>query len=79
MSNMIQCDKCKKLMYPDSRSDKGDYCTIGINYVDGHTTLHLCKVCHRQFMTEFVRIDTPESYMDTFGAWWEEAKNECTD
>lgn len=26
MSEMIQCDKCKKLMYEDSRSDKDAYC-----------------------------------------------------
>ena len=35
MSSMIRCDKCKKMMYADSRSDKGDWCTVRIDYVDG--------------------------------------------
>lgn len=72
MSNMIRCDKCKKLMYADSRSDKGDYCNIGIDYVDGHSTIHLCKTCHRQFRIEFVRDLTSEEYDEIYGSWWDE-------
>ena len=68
MSSMIRCDKCHVLMYTDARSDKGDYCRISVNYVDGLTALHLCKVCHRQFMTEFLRIYTQEEYDEEF---WE--------
>lgn len=67
MSQMIKCDKCHKLMYADSRSEKGAYCQIGVNYTDGFTRMHLCKVCHRQFMTEFMRIFTPEEYDGEFG------------
>ena len=72
MSSMIRCDKCKKMMYADSRSDKGDWCTVRIDYVDGLSTLHLCKVCHRQFLVEFVRTMKPEEYDDQFGSWWED-------
>lgn len=72
MSEMVRCDKCKKLMYADSRSEKGAYCSIGIDYTDGYTRLHFCKVCHRQFLTEFARILTPEEYDENFG-WEDEA------
>lgn len=67
MSEMIQCDKCKKLMYADSRSDRDAYCKINITYVDGYSTIHLCKTCHRQLLTEFFRTLTPEEYDDNFG------------
>lgn len=68
MSEMIRCDKCKKLMYTDSRSDKDAYCKINITYVDGYSTIHLCKACHRQLLTEFLRTSyTPEEYDETFG------------
>ncbi len=76
MSDMIRCDKCKKMMYADSRSDKGDWCTININYVDGMTTLHLCKNCHRQFLVEFAKLWKPQEYDEQYGSWWE---NEETD
>ena len=69
MSNMIRCDKCKKLMYADSRSDKGDYCRIGIDYVDGNSTIHLCKTCYRQFRIEFVRDFTEEEYDEYYDSW----------
>ena len=64
MSELIKCDKCEKLMY---RSGKDVYCKINITYVDGYTTYHLCKVCHRQLLTEFLRTYTPEEYDETFG------------
>ena len=66
MLKMIRCDKCKKDMYADSRSDKDAYSRITTDYIDGHSTYHLCKVCHRQFVTEFMRIYTPEEYDDEF-------------
>ena len=62
MSHMIQCDKCKANMYADSRGNKDDYSTITTDYVDGHSTYHLCKICHRQFIVEFMRTKTPEKY-----------------
>lgn len=70
MSSMIKCDKCHTMMYDDSRSNKGDYCAISINYVNGTSFYHLCKVCHRQFLTEFTRSWTPEEYDEEFGHWW---------
>ena len=54
-------------MYADSRSDKGSWCTISVDYTDGHSRMHLCKMCYRQFLTEFMRTMTPEEFDDTFG------------
>ena len=68
MSEMIRCDKCKKLMYTDSRSNKGAYCKIGINYTDGYTSLHLCKSCYKQFCTEFIKDYTAKEFDQYFGA-----------
>ena len=68
---MIRCDKCMKVMYNDSRSDKDAYCSISILYVDGLSSFHLCKVCHRQLFTEFLRFITPDEYDDEYG-WSEE-------
>jgi len=76
MSSMICCDKCKKMMYADSRSDKGDWCTVRIDYVDGLSTMHLCKVCHRKFLVEFTRVLKPEEYDEQFGSWWDEEVTE---
>ena len=67
MSQMIKCDKCQKLMYADSRREKGASCKIGIDYTDGFHRMHLCKVCHRQFMTEFMKIYTPKEYDGIYG------------
>jgi len=67
MSNMIRCDKCMKVMYSDSRSDKDAYCSVSITYVDGLSFFHLCKDCHRQFYTEFLRFITPNEYDDEYG------------
>ena len=47
MSNMIQCDGCKKMMYTDSRSEKGDYREMWIDRSDQY---HLCRECYRKFM-----------------------------
>jgi len=67
---MIRCDKCGKTMYADSRSNRGDWCTVRIDYVDGTSTLHLCKACHRLFLVEFTGIEEPDEYDDQFGPWW---------
>jgi len=67
MSRMIRCDKCKKDMYADSRSEKGAYAIVKTEYVTGYSELHLCKVCFRQFWTEFLRDMTPEEYDDVIG------------
>ena len=67
MSKMIKCDKCQKVMYADDRNARDAYCKIGIDYTDGFHRIHLCKACHRQFMTEFMKIFTPEEYDGAFG------------
>ena len=67
MSLMVCCDKCKKTMYTDSRSAKDSYACVQTEYVNGYSQLHLCKVCFRQFYTEFLRIMTPEKYDYEFG------------
>lgn len=50
MSNMIICDRCEKLMYGDSRSDKGDYHLLS---VDAQPCGHLCKSCFTEFADKF--------------------------
>lgn len=51
MSQMIQCDGCKRLMYSDSRSEKGDYCEVWVDrYTDSASQYHLCRDCHKAFM-----------------------------
>ena len=68
MSQRIQCDKCKKLMYADSRSPSGSYWHINIEGKDGFSTYHLCSVCYRQLLTEFLRVITPEEYDEEIGS-----------
>lgn len=68
MSEMIRCDKCKKLEYTDSRSDKDAMCEIRISYINGQSCLNLCKNCLRQFYTEFIRDMTPEEFDEEYGA-----------
>ena len=72
MSSMIQCDRCHKMMYSDSRSSKGAYCKIGIDYTDGYSTLHLCSRCHRIFMLDFLGEMTLEEYIENYGEWEED-------
>lgn len=67
MSEMIRCDKCKKMMFTDSRSPKGSYAKFSEEYLGGYSTFHMCKVCLRQFETEFMRFTTPEEYDDMYG------------
>ena len=67
MSSAVICDKCKKTMFTDSRSNKDAYATIKIDYCRGYSELHLCKSCYRQFRTEFVRDYKPEEFDDEYG------------
>lgn len=67
MSTMIRCDKCKKDMYADSRSDKDAYAKLNTDYIDGYSTYHLCKACFRQFLTEFMRAWTPGEFDEMCG------------
>ena len=67
MSSAVICDKCKKAMYADSRSDKDAYATVKIEYCRGYSELHLCKLCYRQLCTEFIRDYTPEEFDDEYG------------
>lgn len=49
MSAMIQCDNCKKLMYTDSREDKGAYVKLtSDDPLFGFSTFHLCRKCFSQ-------------------------------
>jgi len=68
MSSMIRCDKCRSLMYADSRSNKGAYAEIRIKYTDGDTGYHLCKKCLRQFYAEFMMDMTPEEFDEAYGS-----------
>ena len=46
MSLMVKCDKCQKLMYTDSREDKGTYVSMtAADPIYGHSTFHLCREC----------------------------------
>ena len=64
MSNMIQCDGCKKTMYADSRSSKGDYHEV---WIDRSSSFHLCRVCYDKFMREILHMtwnDDEMQYVD---------------
>lgn len=67
MSSAVICDKCKKAMYADSRSDKDAYAYLKIEYCRGNSEFHLCKLCYRQFLVEFVRCYKPEEFDDEYG------------
>ena len=46
MSTMVKCDKCEKLMYTDSREDKGAYIKMTADDpLYGYSTFHLCRKC----------------------------------
>ena len=45
MSQMIECDACKKKMYADSRTEKGSYFDI---WVDRSYNCHLCRTCFKE-------------------------------
>ena len=69
MSERIECDKCHKMMWTDSRSDKGAYCKLAITYVNDYSTYHLCATCYRQLMVEFMREWKAEEFDDEYGDW----------
>ena len=54
MSAMVQCDKCKKMMYTDSREEKGAYVKMTADDPRyGYSTFHLCRKCFN-FMFPFL-------------------------
>jgi hypothetical protein len=62
MSNIIKCDSCGKLMYSDSRSDKGDYHEIWIDHSNGY---HLCRDCFdKKFMRDIFHLYWSKEYGD---------------
>jgi len=67
MSSAVICDKCHKAMFTDSRSDKDAYAEFKIEYCRDFSQIHLCKICYRQFCTEFIRNCTPEEFDETYG------------
>lgn len=73
MSQMIECDRCKKKMYADSRSDKGAWSVVNTTWIDGYSTLHLCRDCHSLFLIDFLKLYTAEEFCDEFGVEeWED-------
>lgn len=75
MSQIIECDRCKKKMYTDCRSHKGDWSTVNIDWIDGYSTIHLCKDCHKLFLIEFMKLYTSEEFDDEFGNFYDEFGN----
>lgn len=46
MSTMIQCDECKKMMYTDSREEKGAYIHMTADDpLYGYSSFELCRKC----------------------------------
>jgi len=46
VSKMIQCDECEKLMYTDSREEKGAYISMTADDpIYGYSSFHLCRKC----------------------------------
>ena len=46
MSTMVKCDQCEKLMYTDSREDKGAFIKMTADdQLYGYSTFHLCRKC----------------------------------
>lgn len=65
MSKMIQCDGCKKIMYEDSRSEKGSYVLLSINLCDQY---HLCRNCYVKLMKNILNMkwnEDEEQWEDT--------------
>ena len=61
MSDMIECDGCKKRMYADSRSDKGDYHEIWIDHRRGYD---LCRECYNAFMRNILHLRWSDDEQD---------------
>ena len=75
MSSGIICDKCKKSMYADSRSDKDAYASMSVHYTDGDSTYHLCKSCHKKFIIDFLKSCPADEYNDAYGIRDDEVHN----
>ena len=58
MSYTIECDRCGKTMYADSRSKEGDYHNLSINY--GKKNVHLCRKCFDIFMQSILHMEWNE-------------------
>jgi hypothetical protein len=59
MSAMIQCDECKKMMYTDSREDKGAYIKMTADdTLYGFSTFHLCRKCFSEKFPWLVEEET---------------------
>lgn len=49
MSKMIKCDQCGKLMYTDSREDKGAYIHLTADDpLYGFSNFDLCRKCYTE-------------------------------
>lgn len=53
MSNMIRCDGCKKIMFADSRSEKGAYHDL---WIDRSYNYHLCRICYDSMMRNILHM-----------------------
>ena len=63
MSDMVECDSCKKKMYKDSRSEKGAYFDIWVNH---ERQCHLCRKCFKErlgdiFVDYFDEVDDEQA------------------
>lgn len=58
MSNMVKCDECGKLMYTDSREEKGAYVKMTADDpLYGFMRFHLCRQC---YANKFPQMVSPE-------------------
>ena len=49
MSSMVKCDECGKLMYTDSREEKGAYVKMTADDpLCGFSSFHLCRKCYSE-------------------------------
>lgn len=49
MSKMVKCDECGKLMYTDSREEKGAYVSLtSDDPLCGFSSFHLCRKCYSE-------------------------------
>lgn len=53
MSNLIECDSCKRKMFADSRTPKGEYHSI---FIDQQYGYHLCRECYNAFMRNILKM-----------------------
>ena len=55
MSNMVKCDECGKLMYTDSREEKGAYVKMfASDPLYGLMSFHLCRQCYAKKFPQMV-------------------------